>query len=59
MAGLTLPEQVSCFEKTLIEQALNQNKGDLGKVMESLGLPRKTLSDKMKKYALQRKRDVK
>ena len=59
VAGLTLPEQVSCFEKTLIEQALNQNKGDLGKVMESLGLPRKTLSDKMKKYTLARKRYIK
>jgi len=57
--GLTLPEQVSCFEKTLIEQALNLNKGDLPKVMEALGLPRKTLSDKMKKYALERKRYIK
>jgi two-component system C4-dicarboxylate transport response regulator DctD len=57
--GLTLPEQVACFEKTLIEQALNRNKGDLPKVMESLGLPRKTLSDKMKKYALERQRYIK
>jgi len=56
--GLTLPDQVSCFEKTLIEQALNHNKGDLAKVMEALGLPRKTLADKMKKYALERKRYV-
>ena len=53
--GLSLPEQVACFEKTLIEQALNHNKGHLPKVMESLGLPRKTLSDKMRKYALERK----
>lgn len=57
--GLTLPEQVSCFEKTLIEQALNYNKGDLLKVMSALGLPRKTLSDKMKKYSLERKRFIK
>lgn len=56
--GLTLPEQVSCFEKTLIEQALTQSKGDLPKVMTSLGLPRKTLADKMKKYALERKRYI-
>jgi len=56
--GLTLPEQVSCFEKTLIEQALSQKKGDLPKVMKSLGLPRKTLADKMKKYALERKRYI-
>ena len=59
LEGLSLPEQVSCFEKTLIEQALNQNKGDLAKVMEALGLPRKTLSDKMRKYALERKRYIK
>ncbi len=57
--GLTLPEQVSCFEKTLIEQALAQYKGNLQNVMESLGLPRKTLSDKMKKYQLERKRYTK
>ena len=57
--GLTLPEQVSCFEKTLIEQALVQYKGNLQNVLESLGLPRKTLSDKMKKYQLERKRYVK
>lgn len=58
-AGLTLPEQVSCFEKTLIEQALIKNKGDLSAVMQMLGLPRKTLSDKMKKYALEKKRYIK
>ncbi len=57
--GLTLPEQVSCFEKTLIEQALVQYKGNLQNVLESLGLPRKTLSDKMKKYQLERKRYIK
>ena len=57
--GLTLPEQVACFEKTLIEQALIKNKGDLSSVMQSLGLPRKTLSDKMKKYGLERKRYMK
>lgn len=58
-AGLTLPEQVSCFEKTLIEQALIKNKGDLANVMRALGLPRKTLSDKMKKYTLDKQRYIK
>lgn len=55
-SGLSLPEQVSCFEKTLIEQALIHHKGNLAKIMDVLGLPRKTLSDKMKKYQLDRKR---
>jgi len=57
--GLTLPQQVSCFEKTLIEQALIQNKGHLPRVMEVLGLPRKTLADKMNKYQLEKKRYIK
>lgn len=54
--GISLAEQVACFEKTLIVQALNQHKGDIRLVMETLGLPRKTLADKMKKYALERTR---
>ena len=52
--GTPLPQQVACFEKTLIEQALTQYKGNIKAVMDSLGLPRKTLSDKMKKYGLER-----
>lgn len=54
-SGLSLPEQVTNFEKALIEQALINNKGDLSETMKALGLPRKTLSDKLKKYQLQRK----
>lgn len=56
LEGISLAEQVSCFEKALIEQALNQHKGNLKFVMEALDIPRKTLSDKMKKYALERER---
>lgn len=52
--GLSLAEQVACFEKTLIEQALNHHKGNTREVMEALDLPRKTLTDKMKKYGLER-----
>jgi len=57
--GLSLPEQVTNFERTLIEQALINNNGDLAETMTSLGLPRKTLSDKLKKYQLERKQYVK
>lgn len=53
-AGLSLAEQVASFEKALIEQALNRHKGNTREVMEALDLPRKTLSDKMKKYGLER-----
>lgn len=52
--GISLAEQVACFEKTLIVQALNRHKGDTRLVMDTLGLPRKTLADKMKKYGLER-----
>ncbi len=52
--GLSLAEQVACFEKILIEQALNRHKGSTREVMDALDLPRKTLTDKMKKYGLER-----
>lgn len=54
LEGLSLAEQVACFEKALIEQALNRHKGNTRAVMEALDLPRKTLADKMKKYGLER-----
>lgn len=51
-AGITLPEQVDCFEKSAIEQALAANKGSIKDTMVTLGIPRKTLYDKMSKYNL-------
>jgi two-component system, NtrC family, C4-dicarboxylate transport response regulator DctD len=50
--AITLPEQVDCFEKSLIEQALDTYNGRIKETMESLGVPRKTLYDKMRKYGL-------
>jgi len=50
--ALTLPQQVECFEKSLIVQQLSLQKGSLKDTMEALGVPRKTLYDKMKKYGL-------
>lgn len=47
-----LPEQVECFERSLIEQALSSSEGSIKKVLELLGIPRKTLYDKMQKYDL-------
>ena len=51
---MTLPEQVDCFERSLIEQQLKATNGSIKETMTALGLPRKTLYDKMKKYALDR-----
>jgi two-component system C4-dicarboxylate transport response regulator DctD len=52
--AMTLPEQVECFERGLIEQQLKANNGSIKQTMAVLGLPRKTLYDKMKKYSLDR-----
>ena len=49
---MALPEQVEIFERSLIEQALAASGGSIKGVMERLGLPRKTLYDKMQKYNL-------
>jgi len=51
----TLVEQMNTFEKTLIVQELARTSGDVKATYLTLGLPRKTLYDKMKKYALKRK----
>lgn len=50
-AGLT--HQVELFEKSLISQSLARYQGRVTQVCEHLGLPRKTLYDKLKKHGLQ------
>ena len=50
--AMTLPEQVERFEKMLIQADLAQHGGSIKDTLVSLGLPRKTLYDKMKKYGL-------
>ncbi len=51
-APMTLPQQVEVFERSLIEQALADCGGSIKLTMERLGLPRKTLYDKMQKHDL-------
>lgn len=48
----TLSQQVECFERSIIEQALAGANGSIKEVLESLVIPRKTLYDKMVKYGL-------
>ena len=50
--NITLPQQVDCFEKSIIMQELAQQKGNLKQTMQALGIPRKTLYDKMQRYGL-------
>ncbi len=48
----SLATQVDRFERGLIEQALSASNGSIKDVMDALAIPRKTLSDKMRKYGL-------
>ena len=50
----SLPQQVDCFEKSLLEHALVSFGGSIKDVMASLHIPRKTLYDKMRKYGLKK-----
>jgi len=50
----TLPEQVEAFERGLIVERLKNNKGNIGASAEDLGLPRRTLNEKMRKHNLKR-----
>lgn len=50
--ALTLAQQMDCVEKMLIEQALKQHGGRPQKVIEALGIGKKTLYDKVHKHAI-------
>ncbi len=54
-APMSLPQHVEIFERALIEQALSESGGVIKRTMELLGLPRKTLYDKMQKYGLDKR----
>jgi two-component system C4-dicarboxylate transport response regulator DctD len=47
-----LPQQVESFEAGLIAVALRDGEGSVAAAAERLGIPRKTLYDKIKKYGL-------
>ena len=48
----SLSEKVAQYERDVLEAALREHDGRLVDVQEQLGLPRKTLYDKMRKYGL-------
>ena len=48
----TLAEKVAQYERDVLEAALREHDGRLIEVQQQLGLPRKTLYDKMRKYGL-------
>lgn len=52
---LTLPQQIEAFEQAILTQALAETGGSIKDTMERLGVPRKTLYDKMQKHGLDKK----
>jgi two-component system C4-dicarboxylate transport response regulator DctD len=48
----SLPQQVDAYERLLIAQALAASNGNVALSAEHLGVPKKTLYDKLKKYHL-------
>ncbi len=55
---LSLPERMAQFEKKLIEHELAKNAGDVKSTYLALGIPRKTLYDKLAKHDIKRARDI-
>lgn len=51
-ASDTLPQRVDAYERMLIVDALAANEGNVAATADRLGLPKKTLYDKLKKYQL-------
>ena len=51
----SLSDKVSVFEKTVIEQALAENGGNIQDTADALSLPRRTLNEKMRRYEIERK----
>ncbi len=50
----SLSAQVSAFEKNMIAQELRRQRGNVTAACRALGIPRKTLYDKLSKYGLRR-----
>ena len=49
----SLGTQVDAFERSIILTALRDHKGNVGSVADELGVPRKTLYDKIKKHGIE------
>jgi two-component system C4-dicarboxylate transport response regulator DctD len=49
---VSLGDQINRFERVLIEDALAEHHGNASLVCQSLGIPKRTLYDKMRKLGL-------
>jgi two-component system, NtrC family, C4-dicarboxylate transport response regulator DctD len=50
--GDTLPQRIDAYERALIAEALAAQDGNVAAAADRLGIPKKTLYDKLKKYQL-------
>ncbi|QGZ93742.1 sigma-54-dependent transcriptional regulator [Terricaulis silvestris] len=50
--ALALPERLQRFEAELLRDALKRHHGDIAAVLDEMRIPRKTLYDKLQRYAL-------
>ena len=50
-----LPEQMDAVESVFIQTALQESHGNIQAAADALGIPRRTLNEKMRKYGLERK----
>jgi len=55
-AKFSLAQQVEAFERAVIERCLEETGGKISAVMERLDIPRRTLSEKMARLGLERRR---
>lgn len=53
--GRTLTERVNDFERRILEASLRHHQGNIQAVMDELGVPRRTLNQKMANYGLERR----
>ena len=51
----TLPEQLDAIEATFVRTALADSGGNIQATADALGIPRRTLNEKMRKHGIQRK----
>jgi two-component system C4-dicarboxylate transport response regulator DctD len=51
-AAAKLPDRMAAYERTVIAAALSRNEGRIRPVYEELGISRKSLYEKMKRYGL-------
>ena len=54
VARVPLSEQIDAFESSLIRRELIKQRGNVTATYEALGVPRKTLYDKMKRHGIRR-----